>query len=378
MVRALSLLFLVACSPTADTLEGDSPLPGGTVVTPDPTGGTNPTGTTGGTSSTTGTTGSTGDCPAGVICVESLPFVDDNTTTGAPATLDGYGCDPGIDESGSEIVYRVDVPRDGFFTASLYDLPAGVDVDVHLLEQADVGRCIDRGHWDAAALLTAGTYWVVVDSWVDASGVAHDGDYTLELNQVGYDDYVADGLTADVLEKGLRAFDRAWAEGSTSKLVYAIMDYTLPSTTERMFVLDLHGGDLLFHLHATHGSGSQDPNDITMAANLSNIDGSHASSMGLVRAAEPYYGSNGYSLRLDGLEPGFNDADRSRAIVIHGADYATEDFVNAYGYLGRSWGCPAVDPDANAALIATLEDGGLLLKYWSDPSWLATSAYVAP
>jgi hypothetical protein len=87
------------------------------------------------------------------------------------------------------------------------------------------------------------------------------------------------------------------------------------------------------------------------------------SSLGMVRVAETYYGTYGYSVRLDGLDPIYNDEVRSRAIVIHPSDYSTEDFVNTYGYTGRSWGCPAIDPDISDDLIDTIANGALILKY---------------
>lgn len=367
------LLLLAACDgPSAVAPTGQVP---GTPTTEGPTGTTGPTTDP----SSTGTSGTTSDsCPGGVICVETLPYTDHNTTIGAPAALDGYGCAPSIDESGGEVVYRVEITEPGFLVAALYDLTADVDVDVHVLGAADPADCIDRGHWDAASLLEPGTYWVVVDSWVDDAGNVYDGDYTLELGFTTANDFAADGLDPQVLEVGLRAFDRAWHAGDTDKLEYGIFDYTLPSTEPRFFVIDLRRNELLFALLGTHGIGSQDPNDARMADHPSNVEGSNASSMGLVRGAEPYWGSNGYSMRLDGLEPGYNDQDRPRAIVVHGADYATQAFVDDNGYLGRSWGCPAVDPADNDALIGTLQDGGLLLKYWDEPDWLANSTYAAP
>ena len=308
----------------------------------------------------------------------ALPFFDQNTTVGAASNLDGYGCSPGTNESGPEVVYRVEVATEGLFVASLSNLPGDVDVDVHLLEQNDAGACINRGHWNAAALLSPGTYWVVVDSWVDTNGTAFDGAYALDLVQHTADDHTAAGLHPTVYERGLRAFSRAWADGETSRLEYAIIDYSMPSSTPRFFGIDLRDGTMMFTELTSHGSGSQDPNDMQIAANLSNVDGSHASSMGLVRAAETYTGSKGYSMRLDGLEPGYNDHDRSRAIVVHGATYATQDFVNDYGYLGRSWGCPATDPAINASVIDTLSDGALILKYADDSDWLSNSDYVRP
>jgi hypothetical protein len=313
-----------------------------------------------------------------VICVDSLPYTDPRSTADGAAVLDGYSCSPETNEGGPERVYRLDLPDDGLLVASLDGLGAGVDVDVHILAERDPATCIDRGHWDAAALLTAGRYWIVVDSWVDDSGVSQEGSYQLSLALTAADDYLSEGLHPTVLDAALRAFDRAWVDGDTIELEYGILDYGMPSIEPRMFVLDLRRSQMLYAEMATHGIGSQDPSDATLVASMSNVSGSHASSVGLVRTAETYSGSNGYSLRLDGLEPGFNDNDRSRAIVVHGADYATQSFVDLNGYLGRSWGCPAVDPAVNQQLVDTIKDGRLLLKYFDDSSWLSSSYYVGP
>lgn len=318
------------------------------------------------------------DCPEDVICVDSLPFTDTNTTAGASAELDGYGCDPNVNEGGPERVYRLDLAKEGLLVASLDALGAGVDVDIHILQELDAGACVDRGHWDAAALLSPGRFWIVVDSWVDGSGISQEGSYELTIALTTADAHLSEGLDPTVLDSGLVAFARAWAYGDTEELEYGIMDYSMPSTQPRFFVLDLREGQLVYVELGAHGSGSQDPNDMALTGSMSNVSGSHASSVGLVRAAETYWGSNGYSLRLDGLEPGYNDNDRSRAIVVHGADYATQSFVDDNGYLGRSWGCPAVDPAVHEQLIDALAEGRLLLKYFDDSSWLDNSTYVSP
>lgn len=379
MVALATAVALAACS-------ADDGTPADPYVPPPSEGGGGGGASGLGGGSTTGTGGSglaggsspSDPCPDGVICVDSLPYTDTNTTSGGAASLDGYSCAPDTDESGPERVYRVDVAEAGLLVASLDELVVGVDVDVHILEQWDASTCIDRGHWDAVALLPAGRYWIIVDSWVDGSGVSQEGSYELTLALNTANDHQSDGLHPTVLEAALRAFDRAWVLGQTMDLEYGIIDYAMPSTEPRFFVLDLRLAELIYLELVAHGEGSQDPSDITMVDSVSNVSGSHASSVGLVATAETYWGSNGYSLRLDGLEPGFNDNDRSRAIVVHGADYATQAFVDTYGYLGRSWGCPAVDPAVTDQLIDTLADGRLLLKYFDDSSWLSSSDYVAP
>jgi hypothetical protein len=319
-----------------------------------------------------------GECPAGVVCVSSVPFTHTGTTAAGGSVLNGYGCDPDANEGGPEAVYRLDLDREGLVVASLSGLGAGVDVDVHILRQLQAGACIDRGDRDAAALLAAGRFWIVVDSFIDGSGISREGNYRLSLTITTARSHQSDGLDPEVLRAGLSAFARGWARGKTEELEYGIIDYTMPSIDPRFFVLDLRQADLLYAELVAHGSGSQDPNDPTRTGSVSNADGSHKSSVGMVRTAETYSGSNGYSLRLDGLEPGFNSNDRGRAIVVHGASYATQSFVDENGYLGRSWGCPAVDPAVHDELIDTLRGGRLLLKYFDSSSWLASSAYVGP
>ncbi|MCA9566911.1 MAG: murein L,D-transpeptidase catalytic domain family protein, partial [Myxococcales bacterium] len=150
-----------------------------------------------------------------------------------------------------------------------------------------------------------------------------------------------------------------------------------PSTQPRMWTFSLATGDLLFHELVAHGSNSSAPGNPAMVGAMSNINGSHMSSLGLMRTAETYQGSNGYSLRIDGFEPGFNDAVRPRAIVFHAADYATASFAASNGYLGRSWGCPAVDPAVATALIDTIKNGTLYMSHFSgDSAWVSGSSYL--
>ncbi|GAB3340267.1 murein L,D-transpeptidase catalytic domain family protein [Marilutibacter aestuarii] len=149
----------------------------------------------------------------------------------------------------------------------------------------------------------------------------------------------------------------------------AVIDYSLPSTEPRMWVFDLAARRLMLVDYVAHGQGSGD----NRTTAFSNRPGSHQSSIGMFRTSETYVGKNGYSLRLDGLEPGFNDRARERAIVMHGAPYVSQGTIRQMGRLGRSWGCPAVRPDIARTLIDDIKGGQYLFAYYPDPKWLHAS-----
>lgn len=152
----------------------------------------------------------------------------------------------------------------------------------------------------------------------------------------------------------------------------AVIDYSLPSTEPRLWVFDLRQHKLLFEELVSHGQGSGD----ALAASFSNTPDSHQSSIGLFRTMNSYYGRNGYSLRLEGLEANVNDRAFERAIVIHGADYVSDTFINQTGRLGRSHGCPAVREDVTYPLIDSLKEDQYVFAYYPDAEWLATSAFL--
>jgi hypothetical protein len=149
----------------------------------------------------------------------------------------------------------------------------------------------------------------------------------------------------------------------------AVIDYSLPSTKPRLWVFDVDRGRLLFQELVAHGRNTGDQ----LAARFSNVEGSKMSSLGLFQAADTYYGHNGYSLRLRGLDAGFNDNALSRAIVMHGAPYVSEAIAERLGRLGRSWGCPAVRQEVAHMMIDTLKGGALLFAYYPDRKWLKES-----
>ena len=319
----------------------------------------------------------TGGCPAGVTCLDTFPaVVSGDTSFSTTSDFDSYACAPSTDESGPEVLYQIEVPSEGFVTLNLDWVASGVDVDVHLLGSLDPTDCFDRGHWVAGALVPAGTWWVVVDSWVNSSGVSLEGEYDLTVNHVPFDAFTLDGIDAGLMEIALTAFDNAWMDDETDRFEYTLIDFSLPSTQPRLWTMDLEMSAMLHTLHVSHGEASGVSGSPELAGTFSNIDGSHQSSLGMMRTAETYTGSKGYSLRLDGLEQGYNHRVRPRAIVIHGAEYARPEFAANNGYLGRSWGCPAVDDRLSTALIDDISDGSLVLTYYPDGDWELNSDYL--
>ena len=152
----------------------------------------------------------------------------------------------------------------------------------------------------------------------------------------------------------------------------AVIDYSQPSTERRLWVFDMIQPRLLFGDYVAHGKGSGE----NLARTFSNEDGSLQSSIGLFRAGETYVGGNGYSLRLDGLEPGVNDRARARLLVMHGAWYVDPLQALEQGRLGRSYGCPALRPQIAHEVIDTLKQGQLLFAYYPDAEWMANSDFL--
>jgi hypothetical protein len=183
-------------------------------------------------------------------------------------------------------------------------------------------------------------------------------------------------LRRQVLETALRAYDQALARGDVRKHILTIIDYTRPSTSRRLWVIELGDVPLVRHFeHVAHGRGSGDG---VFATEFSNLPGSRASSLGVFRTRRIYHGRHGYSLRLQGLEPGFNDRAHERTLVFHSAWYMSPEYVNQYGVVGSSWGCPALEDRAARFIIDYIKRGSLVVAYYPDADWLAESTYLNP
>jgi hypothetical protein len=149
------------------------------------------------------------------------------------------------------------------------------------------------------------------------------------------------------------------------KSIITIIDFSKPSTEKRFFVIDLQNKELLYRCLVAHGKNSGD----NYANSFSNQQSSLESCLGFFLTAETYMGKHGYSLRLDGLEKGINDNSRAREIVIHGADYVSQEFIDKYGRLGRSWGCPALPREISKEVIDKISNRSCLFIYSDDQSY---------
>ena len=181
------------------------------------------------------------------------------------------------------------------------------------------------------------------------------------------------GISTDVLQLAIDAVSCAVSSGAIeTPRTLTVIDYSLPSTTPRLWVFDVPSGGLLFKELVAHGRNTGE----NRATSFSDTLNSRQSSLGLFVARDTYVGSNGYSLRLDGLEPGFNGNARERAIVMHGAPYVDAVIAKQQGRLGRSWGCPALRDAIAREVIDTVRGGGVIFSYYPDDTWLTRSRFL--
>lgn len=182
----------------------------------------------------------------------------------------------------------------------------------------------------------------------------------------------ATGAKANVIHLAVAALQCATSNQSVKPKSLAVIDYSLPSSKQRLWVFDLNKRQLKYREYVAHGRNSGED----YASSFSNVYGSYQSSLGLFRTLNQYRGKHGVSLRMEGIESGVNDNAFDRAIVIHGADYVNPALIAKQGRIGRSLGCPAVRRAVAPQLIETLRDGQYVFAYYPDPQWLTSSPYL--
>ena len=180
-------------------------------------------------------------------------------------------------------------------------------------------------------------------------------------------------LSDNILTLALVGFSKLNGQERLSKdSILTIIDYTMSSKEKRMYVIDLKSKRLLFNNVVAHGRNTGEE----YAKQFSNQLNSHKSSLGFFVTQSPYTGSNGYSLALEGVDKGFNDMARKRAIVMHGAPYASETIIKTKGYLGRSYGCPSLPPQLNEKVIKKIKGGNCIFAYYPDAKYLNESTLL--
>lgn len=183
----------------------------------------------------------------------------------------------------------------------------------------------------------------------------------------------APNISTGAISTAISAYWHARQEHLTDKSLVTIVDYSQPSDKRRLVVADVQSGKVLFYTYVAHGKGS----GLKYATHFSNTPGTDASSLGVYLTGQTYYGEHGLSLRLQGLEPRFNDTAYRRDIVIHSAWYVSKSFAQDHGWMGRSWGCLALNPQVENAIVKLIRGNTVLVGYYPDLRWLRSSAFLA-
>ncbi len=182
----------------------------------------------------------------------------------------------------------------------------------------------------------------------------------------------APNLSEAVINKVATALKCSMAHNIIRNNILSVIDYSLPSNQKRLWIFDLAGKKLLFNTYVSHGIKS----GTFLTNNFSNKYNSKASSIGVYKTDKAYYGREGLSLRLEGLERSFNDNAMNRSIVMHGGWYMDEGFIQRYGRPGRSWGCPAIPLTLYQPIINTIKDNSLIVVYYPSDEWFGKSKFL--
>lgn len=194
---------------------------------------------------------------------------------------------------------------------------------------------------------------------ISVAPISADSIYNQHISNLYTDLHLKEaGLSLPIFEKALTGFYNLKQAGQTSssKQILSIADFDQLSTKKRLYIIDLSKKQLLLNTWVAHGQNS----GADEATHFSNINNSFSSSLGFYVTGEIYRGVHGKSLKLDGMDEGFNSNARSRSIVVHGAPYVSNGTIKALGRLGRSQGCPAVAPELADKVINTIEDKTVL------------------
>lgn len=174
-------------------------------------------------------------------------------------------------------------------------------------------------------------------------------------------------------EKAVHGYNILKAQGKITKEILTLVDFSKSSNTKRLWIIDMKSHKVLYNTLVAHGRNSGDE----FATQFSNNNSSNMSSLGFYATGEIYNGKHGESMRLDGLEAGFNSNARSRAVVMHAADYVCDAFAKQHKRIGRSQGCPALPNALNKEIIHLLKNKSCLFIYHPTQKYLNGSRLLA-
>jgi len=177
------------------------------------------------------------------------------------------------------------------------------------------------------------------------------------------------GLSEKAFDYAYKGYQRLVKKQKINTDILVICDFSQSSNKKRFYILDLANNKVLLTSYVAHGRGS----GAEYAMRFSNRSRSHQSSLGFYVTSSTYYGEHGLSLRLRGLEPGYNNLAMKRNIVLHGAAYISDEYLNTNKFMGRSYGCPAVPEDECAEIIDLIKNGSCLFIYHPTKKYLQSS-----
>lgn len=219
------------------------------------------------------------------------------------------------------------------------------------------------------------TSWINIGSWTDGYKTLLSSKNVIDA-RLFLEKYLSlnePSLKPEAFRIGLIGFETLLSRGLTANdSLLTIIDFSLPSSKDRFFVINLFSNRVVYKSLVSHGRNSGD----LYANRFSNKLQSHESALGFFITGKSYLGGQGYSLQLQGVDTGYNDRTRLRGIVIHAADYATQEYVTRYGRLGRSFGCPALPPELSRPIINLIREGSVLFSYYPDQAYLHHSVVL--
>lgn len=181
------------------------------------------------------------------------------------------------------------------------------------------------------------------------------------------------GLSQQAFQYALKGYNYLLNAGKLSnEQTLTIVDFSLPSSAKRLFVIDIENKKVLYNTYVAHGKNSGKE----YAHSFSNAPESNKSSLGFYITMGTYNGAHGFSLKLEGEDKGINDNALSRAIVMHSANYVNKNLIRTQGYIGRSLGCPAIPIDVYKPIIQTIKDGSCLFIYGNNTKYASKSTVL--